>query len=138
MYTVGVRDHIMVAHSRKGEVFGASQGLHGATYTVNAEVEIEELDEHGVVLDIGFLRERLRSVLDALDYKNLDQHKAFENKPATTELIARHIHRELGRKLPVVAGTTLSVTLHGSPVAWARYRAPVRGATMPPPQGGMA
>jgi 6-pyruvoyltetrahydropterin/6-carboxytetrahydropterin synthase len=135
MYTVGVRDHIMVAHSRRGEVFGASQGLHGATYVVSVEVEVEELDDHGIVADVGFLRELLRGVLDHLDGQNLDDHRAFEGKPATAECIARQIHRELGRRLPVRAGTTLAVTLEGSPISWARYRAPIRGATIPAESG---
>jgi 6-pyruvoyl-tetrahydropterin synthase len=138
MYTVGVRDHIMVAHSRKGEVFGAGQGLHGATYVVSAEIEVEELDDHGIVADVGYLRELLRGVLEGIDGKNLDEHRAFEGKPATAELIARHVHRELGRRLPVRAGTTLAVTLEASPITWARYRAPVRGATIPTNEGGVA
>jgi 6-pyruvoyl-tetrahydropterin synthase len=133
MYTVGVRDHIMVAHSLEGEMFGPAQRLHGATYTVSVEVEREELNPHGVVIDIALLRERLRDVLREIDYCNLDEHPAFDGKPSTTELIARHVHRELGRRLPVIPGTTLTVTLEESPVAWARYRAPVRGITAFPP-----
>src|SRR5689334_96465 len=117
MYTVGVRDHFMVAHSLKGDVFGPAQGLHGATYTAIVEVEREELSEHQIVIDIGLLRERLRAVLDDLDYKNLDQHPAFEGRPSTTELIARHVHRELGRRLPP-GGGMLTVTLEESPVAF--------------------
>jgi 6-pyruvoyltetrahydropterin/6-carboxytetrahydropterin synthase len=132
MYTVGVRDHFMVAHSLKGEVFGPAQGMHGATYTAVVELEREELSEHQIVIDIGLLRERLRSVLADLDYKNLDEHPAFAGRPSTTELIARHIHRELGRRLSLESGGTLTVTLEESPVAFARYRAPVRGTTMPP------
>jgi 6-pyruvoyltetrahydropterin/6-carboxytetrahydropterin synthase len=138
MYSVGVRDHIMVAHSRKGEVFGPLQGLHGATYVVSVEIEVEELDSHGIVADVGLLKEQLRGVLDGLDGKNLDAHQAFEGKIATAEMIARHIHRELGRRLPVRAGTNLLVTLEGSPTTWARYRAPVRGATIPLGEGGVA
>src|SRR5262249_4802931 len=126
MYTVGVRDHIMVAHSLNGEVFGPAQRLHGATYVVSVEVEREELNEHGIAIDIGFLRAALRKVLDAIDYKNLDDHPAFDDRRSTTELIARFIHHELARKLPTIAGTTLTVTLEESPTAWARYRAPVR------------
>jgi len=128
MYTVGVRDHIMVAHSLKGEVFGPAQRLHGATYTVSVEVEREEVaPQGGVVVDIALLRVRLREVLREIDYCNLDEHPAFEGESSTTEHIARHVHRELGKRLPVIPGTTLSVTLEESPVAWARYRAPVRG-----------
>ncbi|WP_434042759.1 MULTISPECIES: 6-pyruvoyl trahydropterin synthase family protein [Sorangium] len=132
MYTVGVRDHIMVAHSLKGEQFGPAQRLHGATYTVTAEVDREELSPLGQVLETSVLRDSLRGVLAEIDYRNLDEHPAFEGKRSTPELIARHIHRELGRKLPVNAGTALSVTLHESPLVWVRYRAPIRGASMMP------
>ena len=126
MYTVGVRDHIMVAHSLPGEVFGPAQRLHGATYTVSAEVAREELNDSGIVLDIAVLRHELRLVLAELDYHNLDEHPAFQGRRSTTELIARHVHRELGRRLPITTGATLTVTLDESPVAWARYSAPLR------------
>lgn len=132
MYTVGVRDHILVAHSMKGEVFGPAQRLHGATYAVTVELEREELDEHGIVIDIGVLRAKLREVLDELDYRNLDDHPAFAGHSSTTEHVARHIHRELGRRIAGHASVTLTVTLDESPNAFARYRAPVRGASMPP------
>src|SRR5262249_10518640 len=135
MYTVGVRDHILVAHSLPGEVFGPAQRLHGATYTVSVEVEREELSSDDIVLDIGVLREELRQVLSTIEYQNLDEHRAFRDKRSTTELIARYIHRELGRRLPMSLGGTLTVTLDESPVAWARYRAPVRGVTLVPPEG---
>jgi 6-pyruvoyltetrahydropterin/6-carboxytetrahydropterin synthase len=137
MYTVGVRDHIMIAHSLKGDAFGPAQRLHGATFAVSVEVEREELGDMGVVLDIGFLRDELRSVLGDLDYRNLDDHPAFEGKRSTTELIARHIHRELGKRLPISGGAMLTVTLDESPVAWARYRAPVRSGSMPPTPGAL-
>jgi len=136
MYTVGVRDHIMIAHSLPGEIFGPAQRLHGATYTVSVEVEREELPDSDVVIDIALLRRELRSVLGDLDYKNLDEHPAFRSKHSTTELIARHIHRELGRRLPELPGAMLTVTLDESPVAWARYRAPVRNPTIAPPAAG--
>jgi 6-pyruvoyl-tetrahydropterin synthase len=125
MYTVGVRDHIMVAHSLAGEVFGPAQRLHGATYTVSAEVSREELDDSGIVCDIGLLRRELHGVLSALDYHNLDEHPAFQGKRSTTELIARWVHRELGRRLSIHSGATLTITLDESPVAWARYAAPL-------------
>lgn len=132
MYTVGVRDHIMVAHSLKGDVFGPAQRMHGATYVVSAEVEQEELDPNGIVCDIGMLRGRLREILDDLDYKNLDEHPGFDPGRSTTELIARYVHRELGRRLPLRAGTMLTIVLDESPAAWVRYRAPIRpGSVLP-------
>ena len=124
-YTVGVRDHVMVAHSLEGLVFGPAQRLHGATYVVSVEVEQPELGPHGIVIDIGVLRAQLREVLEAIDYRNLDDHPAFEKGRSTTELIAHHIHGELARKLQLGRSAMLSVTLDESPVAWARYRAHV-------------
>jgi 6-pyruvoyl-tetrahydropterin synthase len=126
MYTVGVRDHIMVAHSLSGEVFGPAQRLHGATYTVSAEVSREELNDSGIVFDIAVLRRELHAVLSELDYHNLDEHPAFQGKRSTTELIARYVHRELGPRLSIHSGATLTITLDESPVAWARYAAPLR------------
>ena len=91
MYSVGVRDHIMVAHSLPGEVFGPAQRLHGATYTVTAELSREELNDSGIVVDIGELQRQLHGVLAELHYQNLDEHPAFKGKRSTTELIARHV-----------------------------------------------
>jgi 6-pyruvoyl-tetrahydropterin synthase len=133
MYTVGVRDHIMVAHSLPGEAFGPAQRLHGATYTVTAEISREELNDLGIVIDIGQLGRELHEVLAELHYQNLDEHPAFQGRRSTTELIARHIHRELGRRLPVNTSATLTLTLDESPVAWARYAAPLRAGSMVPP-----
>lgn len=126
MFTVGVRDHILVAHSLKRPGFGPAQRVHGATYTVSVEIEREELNEDGVVADIGALRDDLRAVLAPLDYRNLDDHPAFANDLSTTELIAVHIHRELEKRLHACRHAMLIVTLDESPVAWARYRAPIR------------
>jgi 6-pyruvoyltetrahydropterin/6-carboxytetrahydropterin synthase len=132
MYSVGVRDHIMVAHSLAGEVFGPAQRLHGATYTVSVEIEHQELGPDGILCDIGVLRKELRAVLDGLDYQNLDEHPAFPDRRSTTELVARYIHRELGPRLPFIAGLMLTITLDESPAAWARYRAPVGPMIAPP------
>ena len=137
MYTVGVRDHILVAHSLPHEAFGPAQRLHGATYTVSVEVEREELSDIGIVVDIGLLRVELRAVLADLDYSNLDDHPVFAGRLSTTEMLARHIHRELGKRLGATSGAMLTVTLDESPVAWARYRAPMRSASLPVPGEGM-
>ena len=130
MYTVGVRDHISIAHTLTGQSFGPAPRLHGATYTVSVEVEREELSQEDIVLDIGILREELHHVLGTLNHQNLDDHPAFRERRSTAELIARYIHRELGRLLPISLGGTLAVTLDESQVAWTRYRAPVRGVTI--------
>ncbi len=137
MYTVGVRDHIMVAHRLDGELFGPAQRMHGATYVVSAEVEQEELDDHGVVCDIGMLRAKLRGVLEHLEYRNLDEHPGFSPGKSTTEVIARYIHRELGHCLPLRAGTMLTIVLDESPAAWAKYRGPIRAASIMPGIGDL-
>ena len=137
MYTVGVRDHLRVAHSLRGEAFGAQQQLHGATFTVSAELSREELTDAGVVVDASTLRRELRTVLDGLDYRNLDEHPAFQGRRSTPELIARHVHRELGRRLPITAAASLTLTLEEPPATWARYTAPLRaGQDAPPPARG--
>ena len=138
MFSVGVRDHILVAHSLPGEVFGPAQRLHGATYTVSAELEGPELSSAGIVIDIGLFQQQLRAVLSDLDYRNLDDHTAFQAKPSTTERIAQHVHGELCARLPPLKSATLAISLDESPVAWARYRAPLEATTArdPPSQRG--
>lgn len=128
MFTVTVRDHIMVAHSLRGEVFGPSQRLHGATYVVDASFYGPDLDEDGILLDIGMASVVLRRVLSELDRRNLDDEDAFAGRNSTTEAVARHIADRLagevhGGELAAASGalTGLTVTLHESPVAWAQY-----------------
>lgn len=125
MYSVGVRDHFMVAHSLRGDVFGIAQALHGVTYCLTVEVERQELGHCGIVIDMGLLRERVRAVVSGLHYRNLDEHPAFQESGSTSEHIARYIHRELAVGLAELSGAFLSVTLEESPVAFARYRAPI-------------
>lgn len=128
MFSVGVSDHVMIAHSFADPTFGPAQRLHGATYTVEAEVRAASLNEHHVVMDIGALRSILREVLAAFDYTNLDDHPAFPGRTSTTERVAEHVARELTTavaKLPrdgkPTAGATLRVLLRESPVAWASF-----------------
>ena len=132
MFAVEVRDHIMIAHSFRGELFGPAQGLHGATFVVDAAFLADALDENGVVLDIGRAHEALKEVLGPLNYKNLDDIEEFRGKNTTTEFLTKHIHdhlakaardNRLGR-----AGEELKairVTLSESHVARAWYEAPV-------------
>ncbi len=89
MYTVTVRDHVMIAHSFTGEVFGPAQRLHGATYVVDAEFRRRELDADGIVVDIGRAAESLKSVLAGFNFRNLDDEPAFAGKNTTTEFLAR-------------------------------------------------
>lgn len=139
MYSVNVRDHFMIAHSFEGAVFGPAQRLHGATYVVDATFMREELDGDGVVADIGRAAQLLKSVLEALNFRNLDDEPAFAGRNTTTEFMARVIFDrlaariaagELGADAPGTSGPrgllSLRITLHESHVAWARYEAALR------------
>jgi 6-pyruvoyl-tetrahydropterin synthase len=129
MYSVTVRDHIMIAHSLKGEVFGPAQNLHGATYTVDLEFRRAELDANGIVIDIGLAIDLLHEVLQPLNYQNLDGLPAFQGINTTTEVIARYIfdrmRDRLAASLDITVGSeglqAMTVTLIESPNAWAAY-----------------
>ncbi|MET9299247.1 6-carboxytetrahydropterin synthase [Micromonospora aurantiaca] len=128
MFSVTVRDHMMVAHSFRGEVFGPAQRLHGATFVVDATFRRAELDDDGIVVDIGLATEQLRAVLAELNYRNLDDEPAFAGVNTTTEVLAQTIADRLadavtagrlGEGARGLAGIT--VTLHESHIAWASY-----------------
>ncbi len=125
MYTVGVSDHVMVAHSLRGADFGPAQRLHGATYEVRIEVSAAALDADGIVVDIGRLRDALAQVLAPLAYRNLDDLPEFAVRNSTTEVLCEHIHGRLRALIGPRPGGVLAVTLVESPVAWARYQAPL-------------
>ncbi len=128
MFSVTIRDHMMIAHSLRGEVFGPAQRLHGATYVVDATFRRAELDPDGVVVDIGRAGEELRAVLAVLDYRNLDDEPSLAGVNTTTEVLARLIADRLAERAHAGAlGDAarkldgLVVTLHESPVAAASY-----------------
>ena len=128
MYTVTVRDHVMIAHSFKGSVFGPAQRLHGATYVVDARFSRRELDADGIVVDIGRAIDVLKATLGALNFKNLDEVPAFAGQNTTTEFLARHIFDRIVEAartgaLGANAGgiQTVKVTLGESHVAWGAY-----------------
>lgn len=132
MYSVNVRDHFMIAHSFRGEVFGPAQRLHGATYVVDATFQRNELDADGIVVDIGRASTTLHQLLAELNYRNLDEEPQFFGQNTTTEFLARSIHERLAAKIR--AGelgdgarelSGLTITLHESHEAWARYDGPV-------------
>ena len=136
MYSVNVRDHFMIAHSFRGEVFGPAQRLHGATYVVDLEFRRPTLDADGIVVDIGRAGELLRAVLAGLNYRNLDEEAAFSGVNTTTEFLARAISDRVvarwqaGELGPSAAGiTALRVTLHESPSAWAAFETDLPTAT---------
>ena len=128
MFSVTVRDHMLIAHSLRGESFGPAQRLHGATYVVDATFRRAELDPDGVVVDIGRAGSELRAVLGELDYRNLDDEPGLAGVNTTTEALARLIADRLAER--VHAGALgdaareldgILVTLHESPVASASY-----------------
>ena len=132
MYSVTVRDHVMIAHSLKGDVFGPAQNLHGATFVVDATFRRPELDPDGMVVDIGRASEQLKAIVADLNYRNLDEDPAFAGKNTTTEVLAREVFDRLVRA--VHAGmlgdaargvSSLCVTLTESPVAWGSYEGKV-------------
>ena len=132
MFKLTIRDHIMVAHSFTGEVFGPAQGLHGATFIVDATFASADLDENGIVVDIGLASERLHAVLAELNYRNLDDEPGLSGQNTTTEVLARVIADrladsakagDLGRGGQALA--EIEVTLHESHVAWASYSRPL-------------
>lgn len=134
MFSVTVRDHVMIAHSFKGEVFGPAQKLHGATFVVDVTFERPQIDEDGIVVDIGRAIDHLKSVCALINYQNLDELDMFAGKNTTTEFLSRWIWGrfvdalnagELGPGSDKVTG--LAVELHESHVARAGYKAAVPG-----------
>ncbi|MCW2736120.1 6-carboxytetrahydropterin synthase [Nocardioides sp.] len=127
MFGVTVRDHMMVAHSLRGEVFGPAQGLHGATFVVDATFRGDALDDDGILVDIGRATDELRRVVAELSYRNLDDVAAFAGRNTTTEVLARHVADRLAEQVaagalgPVPHVSAVVVTLHESHVAWASY-----------------
>ena len=120
MFTVTVRDHMMVAHSFRGEVFGPAQRLHGATYVVDAAFSGPELGPDGILLDIGAATELLREVLGELTYRNLDDEPAFDGVNTSTEVLARAVADRLAYRATGVGPVgRLVVTLQESHVGWA-------------------
>ena len=132
MFAVEVRDHIMIAHSFRGAVFGPAQALHGATFVVDACFLADTLDPNGIVVDIGRAQEVLKAILAPLNYRNLDDTPEFKGRNTTTEFLTRHIHDglaaaargdELGRAGRELAA--IRVTISESHVARAWYEAPL-------------
>jgi 6-pyruvoyl-tetrahydropterin synthase len=128
MFSVGIRDHVMIAHSFNGEIFGPAQRLHGATYVVDVELRSAELDPSGVVVDIGRASEALRATLATINFRNLDEVPELAGKNTTTEFLSRFVWQRMAdaaRAGALGPGSTkiaaIKVTLHESHVAWASY-----------------
>jgi 6-pyruvoyl-tetrahydropterin synthase len=132
VFAVEVRDHIMIAHSFRGDVFGPAQALHGATFVVDAAFISEQLDGNGVVVDIGRAHDALKSILAPLNYKNLDEMSEFQGVNTTTEFLTKHVFDglavaarkgELGREGRELKA--IRVTISESHLARAWYEAPL-------------
>ena len=126
-YSLTVRDHMMIAHSFSGEMFGPAQRLHGATFVVDATFRAETLDENGVVVDIGRASDELRGILSFLTYRNLDEEPEFRGVNTTTEMLCGAVAQRLaaavreGRLGRADGVTALAVTMHESHIAWASF-----------------
>ena len=132
MFGVTVRDHMMIAHSLRGEVFGPAQRLHGATYVVDATFRRAALDADGIVVDIGRAAEQLHAVLAELTYRNLDEEAELADINTSTERLAQVVADRLAARVHAGAlGDTareldgIVVTLHESHIAWASYERPL-------------
>ncbi|MPZ61020.1 MAG: 6-carboxytetrahydropterin synthase [Propionibacteriales bacterium] len=132
MFSMTVRDHMMIAHSLRGEVFGPAQRLHGATYVVDATFRSTALDDDNIVVDIGRATQELRAVVGELSYRNLDDEAEFAGMNTSTEALAKVVADRLAERLRAgalgdggrrLAG--LAVTLHESHIAWATYERPL-------------
>ena len=128
MYSLTVSDHILIAHSFRGAMFGPAQRMHGATLTVEAEFRAAKLDDMQLLVDVGLARTELRAVLDTLDYTNLDENPDFAGTNTTIEFVAMHLHGKLseacrdgrmGAQGQALSG--IKVLIRESPVAWAAY-----------------
>jgi 6-pyruvoyl-tetrahydropterin synthase len=121
VFSVTVRDHMMIAHSLRGDVFGPAQQLHGATYVVDATFRRAAVDADGIVIDIGIATEALRDVLRELNYRNLDDAPEFAETNSSTEVLAKLVADRLAERVRHVELDGLVVTLRESHVAWASY-----------------
>jgi 6-pyruvoyl-tetrahydropterin synthase len=128
LFSITVRDHLMIAHSFRGEVFGPAQRLHGATFLVDATFRRAELDDDNIVVDIGLATQELGAVVSELNYRNLDSEPDFKDTNTSTEFLAKVIADRLADRVhagALGAGaqglTGITVTLHESHIAWASY-----------------
>ncbi|MEG5057296.1 6-carboxytetrahydropterin synthase [Microcoleus sp. A2-C5] len=125
MFSVAVKDHVMIAHSFQGEIFGPAQKLHGATYIVTAQFKIAKLDEDGLVIDIGKAIAILQEILAPLNYQNLDDLVEFKGINTTTEYMAYYIHQQISKKVSPFFQGILNIMLEESHIAWGSYEAQV-------------
>lgn len=127
MFSVKVRDSIMIAHSLPDAFFGPAQNMHGATYVVDIAFLAEQLDTHNVVLDIGLAKQITSNVLSRLNYQNLDELPQFEGLLTTTEFLAKYIHDQIVSDIGIDFTGSIKVTLGETHNAWASYQGPKIG-----------
>ncbi len=135
MYAVEIRDHVMIAHSIKGEAFGPAQKLHGATYVIDVSFARETLDSNDIVVDIGLATDVVKATLHQINFANLDEHPAFAGRRSTTEAVAKWVFDQIvgaikAGKLGAEASgiSQVKITLHESHVARASFEGPVARA----------
>ncbi len=121
MYSIKIRDHIMIAHSLQDKAFGPAQRLHGATYIVDVTFSSEKLNHLNIVIDIDRAHKILNDLLEPMRYRNLDEMEEFRGRLTTTEFLARHIHDNLMQKTTGEFNGRIGVTLGESHIAWASY-----------------
>jgi len=121
MFSLTVRDHVMIAHSLPHPNFGPAQQLHGATYVVELTLLRAELGPDSTVIDIGVASGALAEVLAGLNYRNLDEHEDFAGRLTTTEVLARYVAERVAEHLPIAGLTRIETTLREHPDAWAGY-----------------
>lgn len=133
MYSVTVRDHVMIAHSFSGDVFGPAQRLHGATYVVDVEFRRPDVDADGIVVDIGLASESVKRILSDVNFRNLDDIPAFKGRNTTTEFMARYVFDRVATAIAAgdlgpgaAAIESVKVTLHESHIAWAAFEGSLR------------
>ncbi len=121
MYSVTVRDHIMVSHSLPDPFFGPAQNMHGATFVIDVTFFSDQLNPQNVVVDIGLAHHILKRLVDELNYQNLDELDKFKGQLTTTEFLAAYIHRQIKQHIAETFQGKIKVTLGESHVAWASY-----------------
>lgn len=125
MFTVKIRDHVMIAHSLQRKSFGLAQKLHGATYIVDVSFMSNDLDDKNVVINMEEARNLVKSILDPINYQNLDELHIFKGKLTTTEYIAFFIHQEIAKALASTFTGRIKVSLGASHISWVSYEGKV-------------
>jgi 6-pyruvoyltetrahydropterin/6-carboxytetrahydropterin synthase len=121
MFSVKIRDHIMIAHSLAGKQFASAQNLHGVTYIIDVTFFAENLNKQNVVIDIGHAQKVLHTILEVINYRNLDELDQFKGEITTAEFLAKHIHDLVWLSLKHEFSGSIKVTLRESHIAWASY-----------------